>query len=46
MKHKNKKRGLLSMLGATLASSLLGNLLAGTAVKKAGKRTNRAGQDF
>ena len=34
------------MLAATLSAILLGNMLAGKGVIRAGKGTNRAGQDF
>ena len=34
------------MLLGTLGASLLGNLLTGKAVTRAGKRSIRAGQDF
>ena len=34
------------MLAATLSVSSFGNVLTGTAVIRAGKRTIRAGQDF
>ena len=37
MKQKNKKRGFLSMLLGTLGASLLGNLLTGKGVMRAGE---------
>ena len=37
MKQKNKKRGFLSMLLGTLGASLLGNLLTGEGVMRAGE---------
>ena len=43
---KKQKRGFLGMLAATLSVSSFGNVLTGTAVIRAGKRTIRAGQDF
>ena len=46
MKLKNKKGGFLNMLLGTLGASLLGNLLTGRGVNRAGKgrRINRAGE--
>ena len=38
-----EKGGFLSMLLGTLGASLLGNMLAGRGVKRAGERTIRAG---
>ena len=38
-----QKSGFLSMLLGTLVASLLGNMLAGRGVIRAGERTNRAG---
>ena len=37
MKQKNKKGGFLSMLLGTLSASLLGNLLTGKGICRAGK---------
>ena len=43
---KQQKEGLLGMLAATLGASLLGNMLTGKGLLRAGKRTIRAGQNF
>ena len=43
---KKQKRGLLGMLLCTLGPSLLGNLLTGKSIIRAGEGTVRAGQDF
>ena len=43
---KLKKGRFFGMLAATLASSLIGNTLAGKGVIRAGKGTIRARQDF
>ena len=43
---KEQKGGFLSMLLGTLDASLLGNILAGKGVLRAGEGTTRAGQDF
>ena len=43
---KERKGGFLSMLLATLGTSLLGNLLTGKGTIRAGESTIRAGQDF
>ena len=41
---KEQSDGFLGMLLGTLGASLLGNMLAGKAVMRAGKRAIRAGQ--
>ena len=46
MKQKKKKGGFLNILLGTLCASLLGNLLRGKAVMKAGEGKIRVGQDF
>ena len=43
---KRAKCGFLGMLTRTLTASLLGNMLAGKRVIRAGKGEIRAGQDF
>ena len=43
---KQQRGGFLNMLLGTLGASLLGNLLTGTGVLRAGEGTIRAGQDF
>ena len=43
---KEQKEGLLSMLAATLGASLLGNMLIGKGILRAGKRTIRTSQSF
>ena len=43
MKYKKKKGGFLSMLLGTLCAVLLGNLLTGRGVNRAGEGTVRAG---
>ena len=43
---KEQKTGLLGMLLCTLGLSLLGNLLTGKSIIRAGEDTVRAGQDF
>ena len=43
MKQKNKKGGFLSMLLGTLGASLLGNMLAGKGVMRAGEEAARVG---
>ena len=43
---KEQKGGLLSMLLGTLGASLLGNMLAGKGVIRAGEETIRAGYKF
>ena len=43
MKHKNKKEDLLSMLLDTLGVSLLGDMLLGKGVIRAGEGTARVG---
>ena len=43
---KEQKRGFLGMLTNTLGASLLGDILAGKSVLRAGKKTNRAGWNF
>ena len=45
MKQKNKKE-FLGMLLGTLGASVLGNLVAGKGIIKAGESTSRADQDF
>ena len=41
MKQKNKKKGYLSMLLGTLGATLLGNLLSGKGIVKAGSGNNK-----
>ena len=41
MKQKNKKGGFLSMLLGTLGASLLGNLLTGKGIERAGSGNNK-----
>ena len=45
---KEQKRGFFSMLSGTLGASLLGNLLTGRGINRAGKGRgiNRAGEEF
>ena len=43
---KEQKGGFLGMLLDALGASLLGNMLAGKGVIRAGEETIRAGQDF
>ena len=43
---KQQKEGLLGMLAATLGASLLGNMLTGKGILRAGKRKIGAGQNF
>ena len=43
---KEQKGWSLGMLASTLGASLLGNMLAGRRVVRAGEGTNRTGQDF
>ena len=43
---KERKGGFLSMLLGTLGVSLLGNMLAGKGVIRAGERTARVGYGF
>ena len=43
---KEEKGGFLNMLLGTLCASLLGNLLRGKAVMRAGEEKIRVGQDF
>ena len=43
MKEKKKKGGFLSMLFGTLDASLLGNMLAGKGINRAGEGFIRAG---
>ena len=41
MKQKNKRRGFLNMLLGTLGASLLGNLLTGKGILRAGSRNKK-----
>ena len=43
---KEQTGGFLGMLLGTLSASLLGNMLAGKGVMRAGEGTIRTGQDF
>ena len=43
---KEQKGGFLPILLGTLAASVLGNMLTGRGVIKAGERTIRAGKNF
>ena len=45
MKLKNKRRGFLSMLLGNLGASLLGNLLTGKGIMRAGDGIVRAGEE-
>ena len=45
MEAKEQKEGFLGMLLGTLATSMLGNMLLGRGVIRAGKGTIRAGQN-
>ena len=45
-KKKEQKGGFLGMLYGKLGASLLGNMLVGKRVTRAGEGANRVGQDF
>ena len=45
-KAKGQKSRFLGILLGTLGARLLGNLLTGKGIRRAGKRIIRAGQDF